>query len=221
MGSKKVGVVATMTPVTDITDRKQLDALAKRLLAFARRYARIQTWWLGEAGALAKGNTVEDVVGKVLISLFGALEPEAYSKAGKRRWDPVKYPEPWVYLMLFVKTELRNLSVSSDNQLCDRDVDDEALITTETPEALLLDALVDVDHEQRVQRLYLLLIDEMGNDADLLKLHDCIINEDIRKPKQLAERLCMSVGAINNLKKRMSSAAKRALARLEKGRTND
>jgi DNA-directed RNA polymerase specialized sigma24 family protein len=211
LGSKKRGESSTVIAVTDNRDPKQLEALAERLFAFARRFAAIKRWWLGEAGVLAKGNTVEDVVRTALVSLYG----------GKRRWDPIKYPDPWVYLVLFVKTELLNLSASSENRLSGRDVDDDALITTETPEDLLLQAHEDAGRSERVARAYSLLIDELGNDAELLQLHDLIINEDIHKPKQLAERLGVSVKDVNNLKKRFWRACRRVLAILEKEQTDD
>jgi hypothetical protein len=207
-------------PLTDINDPKQLDGLSKRVLAYARRTASVMTFWLGKGGALAKGNTVEDVACKAMVSLFGQVDPTAPGKAGKRRWDPVKYPEPWVYLMVFVKTELKNLAVSSENKLCDRDVDDAALITTETVESLLIEAELDDEHEQRIQRLYSLLIDEIAGDDALLRLHDLMI-DGIHKPQVLAERLSMSVKGVNNLKRRMSNAAHRALAGLEEESTND
>jgi hypothetical protein len=92
VGSKNPRGGSAMTAVVDIQDPRHLDALAKRLLAFARRFAAIRGWWLNDADALAKGNTVEDVVRKALVSLYG----------GDRRWDPTKYPDPWVYLKLFV-----------------------------------------------------------------------------------------------------------------------
>ncbi len=215
VGTKKGA--ASSAPVTDINDPKQLEGLANRLLAYARRYARVRTWWLGEAGALAQGNTIEDVVRYAMISLFGDVDPEAKVK---RRWDPTKYPEPFVYLMLFVKTELRNLSVSKENRRSERDVDDDALITTETAEALLLEAEEHPAHEARVQRLYELLIDEIGDDEQLVKLHDQMMAGTF-KPQVLADRLCMSVKDVNNLKKRMRNAANRALARLEKELTNE
>jgi hypothetical protein len=215
VGTKKGASGSSTAPVTDINDKKQLEGLMKRLLAYARRYAGVRTWWLGKGGTLAKGYTVEDVVQKAIVSLFGEVDPSGKGKAGKRRWDPSKYPEPWVYLMLFVKTELRNLSVSSENRLSDRDVDDDALITTDTVETLLLEAELSTDHEERVQCAYSLLVDEMGDDKQLQRLHDEMMGGTF-KPKELADRLCMSVKDVNNLKRRMSNAGKRALARLEK-----
>ncbi|MBV8758832.1 MAG: hypothetical protein JO257_16205 [Deltaproteobacteria bacterium] len=220
MGSKKRPAPSGTPSVTDINDPKQLQGLSKRLLAYARRYASLRTWWLGKAGALAKGFTVEDVVCKAMVSLFGEVEPAVRDKRGPRRWDSVKYPEPWVYLMVFVKTELRNLSVSSENRRSERDVDDDALITNDTAESLLLEAELDAEHEQRVQRAYLLLVEEIGDDASLQQLHDLMF-DGICKPQLLAERLSMSVKDVNNLKKRMSNAAKRALQRLEKEQTDD
>jgi len=215
VGTKKGASGSKTGPVTDIKDPKQLEGLMKRLLAYARRYASVRTFWLGKGGGLAKGYTVEDVVQKALVSLFGEVDPGGKGKTGKRRWDPTKYPDPWVYLMLFVKTELRNLSVSSENKLSDRDVEDDALITNDTVESLLLEAELDAEHEQRVQRAYSLLIDEMGNDEQLQKLHDEMMGGTF-KPNELADRLCMSVKDVYNLKRRMSNAGKRALARLEK-----
>jgi hypothetical protein len=215
VGTKKVASSAGRAPVTDINDPKQLEGLAKRLLAFARRYARVMTWWLNRSDGLAKGNTIEDIVRTAMVSLFGELDPDPNTTTGKRRWDPKKYPEPFVYLMLVVKTELRNLAVSSENRLSDRDVDDDALTTDKTAEALLVEAEDAAEHDRRVQRLYSLLIDEIADDEQVQTLHDHMI-DGTYKPQLLADRLSMSVKDINNLKRRMSNAAKRALARLDK-----
>ncbi len=185
MGTKKGASRTSTALVTDISDPKQLEGLALRLLAYARSYARLRTWWLGDAGALAKGNTIEDVVRKAIVSLYGDVDPDA---GVKRRWDPIKYPEPFVYLMLFIKTELRNLSVSKENRRSGRGVDDIALITTETAESLLLEAEDNAAHATRVQRLYDLLIDEIGDDEQLVKLHDQMMDGTF-KPQVLADRL--------------------------------
>lgn len=217
VGTKKGASTTSAALVTDTSDLKQLEGLAKRLLAYARRYARVRTWWLGDAGALAKGNTIEDVVRMAMVSLFGDVDPDAKIK---RRWDPIKYPEPFVYLMLFVKTELQNLSVSKENRRSVRDVDDVALITTDTAEALLLEAEEHPAHDARIQRLYGFLIEEIGDDEQLVKLHDQMMDGTF-KPQVLADRLCMSVKDVNNLKKRMRNAANRALARLEKEHPHD
>jgi hypothetical protein len=215
VGTKKGASATNTAPITDVNDRKQLEQLVKRLLAYARRFASVMTWWLGNGGALAKGNTVEDVVQKAIVSLFGEVESRGAGETGTRRWDPTKYPEPWVYLMLFVKTELRNLAVSSENRFSDRDVGDDALTTSDTIETLLVEAEFETEHEQRVQRTYSLLVDEIGADKELQKLHDEMMSGAI-KPKELAGRMSMSVKDVNNLKKRMYNAAKRALARLQK-----
>ena len=123
-----------------------------------------------------------------MISLFGDVDPDAKIK---RRWDPIKYPEPFVYLMLFVKTELRNLSVSKENRRSDRDVDDDALITTETAEALLLEAGGRCRPLQAaVRRLYELLVDEIGDDEPLQS--SCRrphVGRYVQKPQVLTERL--------------------------------
>jgi hypothetical protein len=216
VGTKKASS-SSAALVVDISDPKQVDGLAIRLLAYARWYARLRTWWLRDAGALAKGNTIEDVVRYAMISLFGDVDPDAEVK---RRWDPIKYPDPFVYLMCFVKTELNNLSVSKENRRSKRGVDDDALITTDTAEALLLEAEEHPPHEARIQRLYELLIDEIGDDERLVKLHDQMMDGTL-KPQVLADRLCMSVKDVYNLKKRMRNAADRALRRLEKEVTHD
>ena len=195
-------------------DPKALEALGNRLLAFARRYASLMTWWLGNADALAKGYAVEDVVGKALVSLYGDV---ATVGKRKRSWDREKYPDPWVYLVLFVKTELHNLSVSSENKLCDRDLDDDSVLTQDTPEALLLLAEADVGRANRVAQVYSLLVDEISDHDELQKLHDLTVNEGIRKPTILAKRLSISVTDVNNLKKRLSRAYAKIAARIEEG----
>lgn len=206
MGPKARGTASGTLTARDINDPKQLDGLAKQLLAFARRFARVQRWWLGEAGALAKGNEVEDIVVAALQTLFG----------GKPRWDPTKYPDPWVYLVLVVKTKLLNLVVSVENRRSVRDPDDDALVAAETPETLLLEAEEDATRSERAALAYSLLVDELGDDQLLLQLHDLIVNEDVHKPKLLAQRLGMDVKNVNNLKKRFWRACRRVLDLLEK-----
>jgi hypothetical protein len=44
-----------------------------------------------------------------------------------------------------------------------------------------------------------------------------MMNEDIRKPAVLAERLSMSIKDVNNLKRRLSRIGIRIMARLEGG----
>ncbi len=213
MGTKTVASNAGRNAqVTDIRDPKQIEGLSKRVLAYARRYARVMTWWLGDAGALAKGNTVEDVVCKAMVSLYGPLDPDVRVK---RQWDSLKYPDPFVYLMLFVKTELRNLSVSKENGRSERDVESGAIFTLDDAEALMLEVESDAAHKLRVNRGYELLIEEIGDDPQLSQLHDEML-KGVFKPQMLAESLCMSVKDVNNLKKRMSNAGQRALARLQK-----
>lgn len=215
MASKDRSAPPTAAPAE--IDTKELEALSKRLLAFARRHARTMTWWLGNGGALAKGHTVEDVVCKALVSLYGDTETERAEGTRERRWDREKYPDPWVYLVLFVETELSNLSVSSENRRCGRDLDEDALLTDDTPEALLLEAEADADRAQRVAQTYAQLIDEIGEDKELLALHDLMMHDDIRKPAVLATRLSMSVQDVNNLKRRLSRIGMRIMARLEGG----
>ncbi|KAJ8135073.1 hypothetical protein OY671_011714, partial [Metschnikowia pulcherrima] len=54
VGTKKGASATNTAPITDVNDRKQLEQSVKRLLAYARRFASVMTWWLGNGGALAK-----------------------------------------------------------------------------------------------------------------------------------------------------------------------
>jgi hypothetical protein len=179
------------------------------------------TWFLGDGSALAKGATVEDVVCKVMISLFGEVESQHGTRPCRRRWNPQKYPDPWIYLRLFLVTELNNLAVSADNKRNNRDVPDDSVVTDETPEQKLIDVELDTEHEELIQALYGKLIDEIGDNEGLVRLHDLMLNTSVTKPQEIAKHLNLSVNEANNLKRRLFRAAVRARASLEKERTDE
>lgn len=181
-----------------------------RLLAFARRRAGVLSWWLGEAGALAKGNTAQDVVLDALSQLYG----------GEHRWDPTRYPDPFVYLVLVVKTKLWNLAVSSENRLSERGVEDVNLVEITTPETLLLEIEANDERRAQASRAASALAAELKNDKELASLHELMIEQGILKPKELAQRLAKPARHINNLKKQLARAWKRIATRLETERDN-
>jgi hypothetical protein len=201
--------------VADINDPKQLQGLAVRLLAFARRRARLKRWWLGSGGGLAKGKTAEDIACEAMASLFG----------GPRKWDPGAQPDPWEHLKSLVNNLLSNLVRSKENRTNDRDVQDDAAVTFSTPESDLIVAEEEARIERRRARGYELLQDGVlgADDPALLELHDLILKEDIHKPQELAERLNIAVKDVNNLKKRFWRICHRVLGILEKeeGQANE
>lgn len=217
-------VRAAKPPVTDIHDPQQLAALAKRLLARAYRFAATLTWWTGGTHALAKGNTVEDIACRAMVSLVGTLDPDPTTKAGKRRWDPKKYPDPFVYLAQVVETDLTNLAVSRENKPATHAdvavIELDLVAVTESPEALLVQAEVDAEHGKRVAQTYSFLVTEISGNAQLEQLHDLMFYDGITKPKDLAEPLAMSVADVYTLMRRMRRAATRARARFEKESTH-
>lgn len=198
MGTKRGAAKNPPPPVVDIDDPQQLNALALRVRDFAQGRANVYRWWLRTAGALAKGNTLDDVVANAVASLFGA----------KRTWDPSAQPDPFEYLKSVVNSELSNLARSADNRKLDRAPEDLDLPGDDTPLSALLDAEEDTELKQQRNRFYSLLIDAISNDNDLLKLHDLFVNDGIDKPQELASRLGMSVTEVNNLKKRFMRACK-------------
>jgi hypothetical protein len=191
-------------------DPDVVEGLSMRLLAFATRRARVLSWWLGEAGALAKGNTAQDVVLDALSQLYG----------GEHRWDPTRYPDPFAYLVLVVKTKLWNLAVSSENRLSERGVEDVALVEITTPETLLLEIEANAERRARASRVASALAAELKNDEELTSLHELMIEQGILKPNELAQRLGKPARYINNLKKQLARAWKRVATRLETERDN-
>jgi DNA-directed RNA polymerase specialized sigma24 family protein len=189
--------------VIDLSDPVQFNEMATRLLALARRMASVKRWWHQAPDALAKGRTVEDVVSVAMASLFG----------GSRKWDPVKEPDPWNHVKSVISSELSNLVTSLENRRTTRGVDDELVANTETPREALLRK---EEQAARRQRAYSLLIEQIGDDDQLVKLHDLIVTEDLHKPQELALRMNITVTEANNLKKRFWRACKKVLAVLKK-----
>jgi hypothetical protein len=181
-----------------------------RLRAFASRRARLFSWWLGDGGALAKGNTVDDVVLDAISRLYG----------GKHHWDPKRYPDPLVYLILVVKTKLWNLAVSSENRLSERRLDDDSLVEIKTPETLLLEVEAHAERRARAALVSSALASEFKNKKALRSLHELMVSEGVRKPRDLARRLKKPVAYINNLKKKLARAWERVASRLETERDN-
>jgi DNA-directed RNA polymerase specialized sigma24 family protein len=216
MGTKK-GLKqndATDLPV-DINDSAQLQGLSVRLLAYATRRAKVKRWWLGGAGALAKGKMAEDVACEAILSLFG----------GPRRWEQTSQPDPWLHVKSVVNSILSNLVRAKENRVSNRDVEDDAASTQSTPESEMIAAEGEVWLEKRRALAHSLLQDEIlaADDGTLLSLHDLIVRDDIHKPQELAQRLGTSVRDVNNLKKRFWRICRRVLDILEKeeGQTND
>jgi len=159
---------------------------------------------------LAKGNTVQDVVLDALSRLYG----------GEHRWDRTRYPDPFVYLVLVVKTKLWNLAVSSENHLGERELDDAALVEITTPETLLLEIEANDERRARASLAASTLASELENDEELASLHELMINQGVRKPQSLAQRLNKPVPYVNNLKKRLARAWECVATRLKTERDN-
>src|SRR5688500_18218523 len=68
----------------------QVNALAVRLLDYTRSLCKLRGWREGDL-ALARGSGADDVARQALLTL--------YTDVGKRRWDPVNYPDPWKHLV--------------------------------------------------------------------------------------------------------------------------
>lgn len=192
-------------------DAQLLNELSLRLLAYARRRSRIWHWWSGEAGNLAKGHTIEDAVCEAMGSLFGGL----------RKWNPETEPDVWNYLKSAVNSILSNLSRSADNRRTSRDGDEDVRGDGDTPESQLLDRERRDALAARRDRGYSLLIDEFGDDEDLVRLYDLIVEHDIHRPTALSERMGLSVREVNNLKKRFWRACIRVIDILEKDDANE
>ena len=209
MGSRRGVANHPPTTVVDFNDPKQLQALALRARDFAQGRAKIYRWWLRPADALAKGLTLDDIVGTAMASLFGATNRVA--------WDPNAEPDPFEYLKSVVNSELWNLANCVDNGRVDRpdDLRDTGAATDVTPLTALLHAEEDAELKEQRDQFYSLLIDAINDDEQLLKLHDLIVNECIEKPKQLAPLLKMSEADVNNLKKRFMRACKQAGAAMQ------
>jgi DNA-directed RNA polymerase specialized sigma24 family protein len=164
-----------------------VDALAIKLLGFVRRRAtRLQLVFGRRGTGLPKGQDLEDIVAESLASLYG----------GGRRWDRGKYPDPWGHLVLTAKGLLWNLFNSKDLQLTESRPLEE-LPDKEDKKGTLETALV---YQDRKNKIYARLVDLVGADSQLVKVHD-LIHEGY-KPSEMAVKLGVSTQEVNNLKKR-------------------
>jgi DNA-directed RNA polymerase specialized sigma24 family protein len=180
----------------DIEDPKQLQDLAIRVRAFAQARSKVYTWWLRPVGALARGNTLDDVVATAVASLFGA----------KRSWNPNTEPDPFEYLKSVVNSELWKLARSAENRRTSRLTDGQEYESDDTPLTRLVEAEVDAQLQRRRDRFYSLLVEAICDRPDLVELHDLIVNNGTDKPQEIAAQLGISVGDANNLKKRFMTA---------------
>jgi DNA-directed RNA polymerase specialized sigma24 family protein len=162
-----------------------IDTLAIKLLGFVRRRAKRLQLAFGRYGTgLPKGQDLEDIVAESLASLYG----------GDRKWDRVKYPDPWAHLVLTSKSLLYNVFSSKERQTTDHEAPEEIVdINRGTPELVYA-------YEERKNLIYMRLIDRVGSDSQLLKIHDLI--EEGYKPVEIAPKLGIPVREVNNLKKR-------------------
>ena len=212
MGTKRGVAKNPAIPVVNLDDPKQLEALALRVRDFVQGRAKVYRWWLRAAGALAKGETLDDIAATAVASLFGATD--------RSKWDSSAQPDPFEYLKSVVNSELWNLATSADNRKFDRKPEDHIVPTSDTPLSALLNAEEDVELKNQRDRFYSHLIDAISSDDDLLKLHDLIMNDGIEKPQELAPHLKMSVAEVNNLKKRFMRACKHAGAAMQSDEDN-
>lgn len=194
------------------TDPKKLDvkAYAVRLLAHVRRRVRAYVWRYGP-GILAKGSLVEDVVQEAILSLF-------------TKWDSAKYPDPWPYLLLEVRTKFSNLASSYDAQNVGALKDDHVETTRERhllvglklgdPEFTPEDAILAKENQRWRERVHEAFLEELVDDEQLMALHDLAENEDIEEPRFVAGRLGLSISEVNNQKKKLKRVSDRVLRKV-------
>jgi hypothetical protein len=214
MSSKKGKAEKGVTPIINVDDPAQLQGLALQMLAFARRRAKGRKWWLSGAGSLAKGEEIEDIVCTGMASLFG----------GTRKWNSAEQPDPVQHVRSVINSLLSNLVRAKENRVLSRHVSDESPSQGEDPEQALLRKEEGAALERRRERGYLLLIDGVANDDQLMKLHDLMVNDHISKPQELAARLGAAVSEVNNLKKRFWRACDKMIDTLDReaeGSNND
>jgi hypothetical protein len=214
MSSKKGKAEKEVAPVINVDDPAQLQGLAIQMLAFARRRAKGRKWWLSGAGSLAKGEEIEDIVSKAIVSLFG----------GSRKWNREEQPDPAQHARSVINSLLSNLVRAKENRLLSRQVSDDIPSQADDPEQMLLQKEEEAAIEGRRQRGYLLLIDGVSHDEQLMKLHDLMVNDHISKPQELAARLGVSVAEVTNLKKRFWRVCEKMIDTLDRapeGSSND
>lgn len=209
------GVTPAAVAATVQLSDDEVKALAVRLLDYTRGLCKLRGWREGHL-ALARGSGAEDVARQALLTLF--------TEVGKRRWDPVKYPDPWKYLVGVARSYVSGLVGSTDRRLLrpdsdpvhHTDADDEedrdgwSTITGEVPRAWLPtttaapdELLEEAEEGVWVQRAEELLLDSIADDRELASLHDAIEREGTEKPSVIAKALGKTTPEVKNMKKRL------------------
>ena len=158
--------------------------LAVLLLAYAHRYAA-SVGWRAKDRAIARGEGIEDVVQDALASLYGG-EPE-------RRWDRENTPDPMDHLKSFVNSRLSSLARSYDHRNVRAPVVPEQHQDAADPESLVMTKEDEQNQNAWWEQAKSLLLEEIVNDDLLVAMHDLMEQEELNKPKELAERLSVPV----------------------------
>src|SRR5690242_3297729 len=106
MAKTKKGPEAPEPPKETDPHKLNHEGLGLRLMAYARRRARRYAWSHGPK-LLTKGHQLEDLVQDAIMKLF-------------TKWNADKYPDPWPFLVLELRTGISNLARSVYNRRTDR-----------------------------------------------------------------------------------------------------
>jgi hypothetical protein len=81
------------------------DETIKRLLYYTLYQVRARTWRGIRGGSMPGGREAEDIVSQAVEDIL----------AGRRAWDPARYPDLFVYLRSIVDSKLSHLGTSAEN----------------------------------------------------------------------------------------------------------
>jgi DNA-directed RNA polymerase specialized sigma24 family protein len=183
-------------------------AVGKELLAFAESRARNYQWRSSRNLVLAAGQSLEDVVQRIIEKTISS----------ERRWDPAKGPlVPWLKDQVkSVIDALANAAVrrhetqapEHETQAPERDsleefVEGPVASRSLSPEGILLEKEVDAQMKERADALS----QAVNGEPELKAVVNAIRNGCEPKPRYLAAELGVSVKEINYRLKRLRRRA--------------
>lgn len=181
----------------------------KRLTFHASRKLERRRWRGVRGGPAPGGHQAVDIVQGICAKVI----------SGRRRWNPSRHPELFVYLRDQVDSEISNLVNSLDNRRVERlvaptgdDGDEQAVDPLDggpSPE----DLVVSTQRESQAEEFALGFIDHLDGKTDLLETVGVILDSgDDAKPAAWADRLHVTAEEVYNRRKRLKRELKAYMA---------
>jgi len=186
-------------------ENQDWELISSKLLKYTKAKINQIHWYTGH-GEAPKGIQAEDIVQEAIYKVLN----------GERRWNPQQYPDLLTFLKSIIRSEISHLLKSWDHQhvisteKIEMKMDKENL--AETPEEILINAERKKHLHQYKEKLFELAKD----DEEVFFILDCYEN-DIWKPREIANKLGVQTDKVYNALKRL----KRMLKKIEESEGRD